>query len=72
MAKIFSGEKSGDFWRAVNRTKIDILYEYGCKAQEIEQQRDDLLAACRQAFNESHNPKVEKTLKAAIAKATTA
>ena len=30
----------------------------------------DLLEACEEAFEESHNPKVEKILEAAIAKAT--
>ena len=30
----------------------------------------DLLEACEKAFEESHNPKVEKILEAAIAKAT--
>jgi len=44
--RIFSGKSSQKFWDAVNKYKDDILYEYGCKAQEIEQQRDDLLAAC--------------------------
>jgi len=43
--RIFSGKSSQKFWDAVNKYKDDILYEYGCKAQEIEQQRDDLLAA---------------------------
>jgi len=45
--KIFSGENSKDFWRAVRKAQIDILYYYGCKAQEVEQQRDDLLEACK-------------------------
>jgi len=44
--RIFSGKSSQKFWDAVNKYKDDILYEYGRKAQEIEQQRDDLLAAC--------------------------
>ena len=36
----------------------------------LKQQRDDLLDACKKAFEESHNPKVEKILNTAIAKAT--
>jgi hypothetical protein len=49
--KIFSGESSKRFWNTVDRCVVgkdkDILYGYGWKAQEIEQQRDDLLEACR-------------------------
>ena len=53
--KIFSGKNSKDFWEAVNRAtnrtfgkNKKIIYDYGCKAQEIEQQRDDLLEALKE------------------------
>ena len=68
--KIFSGDDSKKFWRTLRKAQIDILFDYGCKAQEIESQRDDLLEALEEALKESHNPKVEKILEAAIAKAT--
>ena len=46
-AKIFSGDNSRKFWDAVNKSKYPkILYEFGCYAQELESQRNDLLAAC--------------------------
>ena len=40
--KIFSGKSSVKFWEAVNRCSFEkkdktILYEYGCKAQEIDE-----------------------------------
>lgn len=41
--KIFSGKNSQKFWDAVNNSMNDILCNYGCKAQELEKQRDDLL-----------------------------
>lgn len=44
--KIFSGESSKEFWAAINLSKQNILYDYGCKAQELEASHDDLLAAC--------------------------
>ena len=68
--KIFSGDDSKKFWKAIKKAQTDILFDYGCKAQEIESQRDALLAACEKAFEESHNPKVEKILESAITKAT--
>jgi hypothetical protein len=38
MAKIFSGNNSRKFWDAVNKAEKSpgILYEYGCKAQNME------------------------------------
>lgn len=44
--RIFSGKRSQKFWDAVNESKSNILFNYGCKAQELEQQRDDLLDVC--------------------------
>ena len=82
--KIFSGESSKDFWKAIEKAirktvGVDILYDYGCKAQEIEQQRDDLLEACKYAQkvfgfiaenykSAPHFPTAERLVKAAIAK----
>jgi hypothetical protein len=50
---VFSGDASRPFWNAIRRVKgpttHDVLYDYGCKAQEMEgelgrlrRQRDDL------------------------------
>lgn len=44
--RIFSGKSSQKFWDVVNESKNDILYEYGCKAQELESINADLLEAC--------------------------
>lgn len=53
MAKIFSGKNSVKFWETVNRASgknKNILFDYGCKAQEIEQQRDALREFARNFF----------------------
>ena len=47
--RIFSGKSSKIFWDAVIRSKDkDFLYDYGCKAQELEAIKADLLAALEQ------------------------
>ena len=59
-AKIFSGDNSKKFWDAVNKSKYSkILYEYGCYAQEIGSQRDDLLAACDEGLAECERVKMD-------------
>jgi len=37
-SRIFSGENSRKFWDAINKAepKAGILYDYGCKAQNME------------------------------------
>ena len=53
--RIFSGLSSAKFWNAVNKSKYkDILYEYGCKAQEIEADKDELLKVCKKAHKEGY------------------
>ncbi len=47
--RIFSGRNSEKFWDAVNESQSDIIYNYGCKAQELESQRDALLEVCKNA-----------------------
>lgn len=47
--KLFSGKGSKQYWKAVNKATrrtvgIDIIYEYGCKAQEIEDENIELKA----------------------------
>lgn len=35
---IFSGESSNEFWDEVKKSNSQIIYDYGCKAQELEAQ----------------------------------
>ena len=56
------------FYKRLAEQRKNTALELYDKLDNLKQQRDDLLEACRQAFNESHNPKVEKILEAAIAK----
>lgn len=44
---IFSGDNSKKYWKAVDKAMrrlvgVDILYEYGCKAQELEAENERL------------------------------
>ena len=57
-----------DYWESPEKEigNLEVCREFKNTSEAINK---DLLEACRQAFNESHNPKVEKVLKAAIAKA---
>ena len=55
---------------SVEKEKLYVL-ELKEKIEVLTQQRDALLAACEKAFEESHNPKVEKILDAAIANCQT-
>ena len=73
-----AGEFTKDFREQIGRQAVGIgsLGEIRRMAKEACDRLDraeainkELLIECRQAFNESHNPKVEKILKAAIAKA---
>lgn len=70
--RIFSGKSSEKFWDAVSKSKSDIIYDYGCKAQELESIKDDLLAAlkmCERARACGQIEKIDKIiLRAAIAK----
>ena len=47
MSKIFSGDESIEFWKAINSTEDenikDLLYWFGCKCQEIESKVDRAL-----------------------------
>lgn len=47
-ARVFSGDASRPFWNAVNRVKGPkthaTLYDYGCKAQEMESELEALRA----------------------------
>ena len=71
--KVFSGEESRIFWNTISRCNdedFDILYKYGAKSQEIEQQRDDLLTACEFAkaqIKKGSQKKALPILRAAIA-----
>ena len=48
--KIFSGDGSRAFWKTIGKVSHfqghAILYDYGCKAQELETSHAALLAAC--------------------------
>jgi len=48
--RIFSGKSSQKFWDAVNKSKDDILYDYGCKAQKLEAINADLLTRFEKAI----------------------
>lgn len=47
--KLFSGPQSEVFWDAVNEAEEEagVLYDYGCLAQTIESERDDLAILVR-------------------------
>ena len=60
-AKIFSGEESQKFWNEVERLEgnqypVGILYDYGCKAQELEAKYDELDAAAVVAWDIFNQP----------------
>ena len=57
--------RAGDIHRFGN-TYAELLKEACDHLDRSEASRKELLTACRQAFNESHNPEVEKILKVAI------
>jgi hypothetical protein len=55
----FSGPNSKDFWKAVNKAESNkagistgpgILYEYGCKAQKLEQELVEMREALHDAI----------------------
>ena len=53
MSKTFSGNQSRPFWRAINRAEPKgpgVLYDYGCRAQEMESELFRLRKALRKAM----------------------
>lgn len=53
--RIFSGESSKKFWNAIHKSGAKILYDYGCKAQELEAINADMLEALKVVYEGSLN-----------------